>query len=170
MAEMAHDAFARLLAIVKSPDQMQVPVGDTFAVVDIDDFDLVSPHAWHLAKGYARAFIAGSRVTMHQLIIGEHSSPEIDHKDGNKLNNRRANLRPCTSQQNAQNRHAVCGKSRFKGVRRDRGYWRAEIKKNGSKVHLGIFPSERLAARAYDKAALQLFGNFAKTNAALGLL
>lgn len=164
MAGFSDAAFKRLLATIKDCGDVKVPVGDQFAIVDQADFDLVSAHKWHVSTGYARTTIDGKSISMHRLILGDVKAPEIDHKDGDKLNNRRANLRPCTSTENSQNRRVVGGRSRFKGVRRDRGMWRAQIKVDGKIVDIGFHQTERLAARAYDKAAKKYFGKFACTN------
>lgn len=170
MAGMDNAAFARLMAIIKSPEYVEVAVGNRTAIIDFDDLPLVQGHRWYINKGgYAFASIGGRNVTMHRLIMGVDPSKMMDHKDGNRLNNRRANLRFCTAQENARNRHVVAGRSRFKGVRRDRGMWRAAIRRDGKIIDLGFFTTERLAARAYDKAAKQVFGAFAKTNEQLGL-
>jgi hypothetical protein len=95
---------------------------------------------------------------------------ETDHINHNGLDNRKTNLRICTTSQNAQNRPKDTRNiSGYKGVGRcmSRGCnyeWRAEIKINGKKIHLGLFHSPEKAALAYDKAARNLFGEFALTN------
>jgi hypothetical protein len=168
MAGLADAAFQRLLATIKNFDGVKVPVGDTFAVVDEDDFEKVSSYKWHLALGYARAHIDGRMVPMHRFLFDPSPMPEVDHKDGNRLNNRRSNLRACNRKQNSRNRTSSIGRSKFKGVRRDRGQWRAEIKVDGKTISLGFCSTERLAARLYDAAAIKYFGDFARTNEALG--
>lgn len=170
MAEMDNAAFKRLLAIIKEPAEGEIPIGDQVALVDPEIAGLIVRHDWYVHRGYAWTQIGGARIAMHRLIMGRHDGEEIDHKDGNRLNNRIDNLRPCTKRQNQQNRSAVCGRSKFKGVRRDRGCWRAEIKVDGRKMHIGVYPTDRLAAQAYDEAAREHFGEFAKTNEDLGLL
>lgn len=103
-------------------------------------------------------------IYMHKLLTGYE---EVDHKDGNKLNNRRGNLRDCTHSQNQSNRPLPCSnRSGFRGVswfRRD-SCWRAFIKVNGKQKHLGYFQDRVLAAKKYDQAARKLFGEFARLN------
>lgn len=99
----------------------------------------------------------------------------VDHANRNKTDNRWANLRECGVAGNMRNKgKSRAGvKSRFKGVHQTRSPanpWWAEIYFEGVKTYLGVFPSEELAAQAYDEAALRIHGAFAATNEDLGLL
>jgi len=91
---------------------------------------------------------------------------DIDHRDHDGLNCRRENMRICTHIQNMQNKRPIKGILRYKGVswacwaRK----WRSQIRVNGKKIHNGYFFSEIEAARAYDRAALKYFGEFAYLN------
>jgi hypothetical protein len=167
-------AFARLLQIVRDEDGVRIPVGDQFALVDEADASIVSKHGWRLHKSpytsYAVATIDGVITSMHKLILGGREGMIVDHEDGDGLNNRRSNLRHCTHAQNMKNRHSTTGVSRFKGVWRDRVSWRATIWADKRKINLGSFSTEKRAARAYDRAAPIYHGQFARTNADLGLL
>lgn len=133
--------------------------------VDDTDYLLVSNYSWYIKKGkcgtlYARTRVNGKMVDMHvQGFV-------IDHQDGNGLNNQRSNLRWATHSLNNANRKQVSGRSKFKGVswHKGRGKWQAKIKVNRSTRHLGLFPNEEDAARAYDAAALVSWGNFAAVN------
>jgi hypothetical protein len=102
---------------------------------------------------------------MHRLLIpGTH---EVDHKNGDGLDNRRStNLRPATHQQNNANRAKARGSSRFKGVSWDRPSrrWYASIRGEGRSRNLGKFDSEVAAARAYNAAAVKFFGEYARLN------
>lgn len=103
-------------------------------------------------------------ISMHRTIL-PCDSPHIDHKDGNGLNNRRANLRPCSVSNNLSNMHKRSkNASGFKGVTRSRGAWRARINVGGRLKYLGYFHSAEDAARAYNKAASEHFGEFASLN------
>ncbi|MBN2312335.1 MAG: HNH endonuclease [Sedimentisphaerales bacterium] len=107
-------------------------------------------------------------IYMHRLIMNPPSKMQVDHIDGDGLNNQRANLRICTQAENARNRrkHNRRQSSKFKGVcfdkRDDR--WRAYIKKSGKRYYLGYFDSEVKAASAYDVAARKHFKQYACTN------
>jgi hypothetical protein len=89
-----------------------------------------------------------------------------DHKSGDALDNRRPNLRPATQWQNAANVGLPrSNKSGFKGVRKESdGWWHAYIQANNKHYHLGKFHSAEAAAAAYDREALRLHGEFARTN------
>jgi hypothetical protein len=143
-----------------------------FAVVDDADFALVSQYRWnaYLDRNtyYAKRnvpTVSGQRTQrMHALITGW---PRVDHIDGDGLNNQHDNLRLATSQQNRRNSHGRrTASSRFKGVSLYRsGKWQAQIGVSpGVLRYLGQFASEIDAALAYDVAARDLFGEFARLN------
>jgi len=101
---------------------------------------------------------------MHNLIMG---TKLVDHKNGNGLDNQKNNLRNCTNQQNHMNRRPKKNcTSKFKGVCRFKKdlKWTAVIKFNRKQIYIGIFGNEEDAAKAYDKKAKELFGEFAYLN------
>lgn len=140
-----------------------------FAIVDDCDYEYLMQWKWYYDyNGYTgrRTWPANKIVLMHREILTEESQ-EIDHKDGNKLNNLRSNLRYCTSSQNKWNRGlSVTNRSGYKGVswRRDRGKWDARIKAHGKQHCLGVFTCKHEAAKAWNKAALELHSEFAYQN------
>ena len=93
---------------------------------------------------------------------------DTDHRDGCGLNNQRHNLRTATRTQNNQNRKSLNGSSRFTGVCKNNrdGKWKAYICVNKKRNHLGYFSSECDAAQAYNFAAIDAFGEFARLNVA----
>lgn len=138
------------------------------ALVDLNDFPLVAPYRWFLDdKGYARARPNYGRwIRMHRLIMGDPPGIEIDHIDGDGLNNVRTNLRRATSTQQKQNCRGRGAQSGFKGVRFDArtGKWTARIGVNHRSHYLGTFVTAEDAARAYDDAAVEHFGEYARLN------
>ena len=152
-----------------------------FALVDDADHAYLSQFKWRALKHAFKCRIYWTAVRwtydpngnrratyMHQQIIPlVGNTTEIDHKNGNALDNQRENLRSATHIQNLQNRRKAPGtSSRFKGVswyRRD-GNWMAKITINRHQKNLGYFTSEQAAADVYDRAALRYFGEFALTN------
>lgn len=124
----------------------------------------------HLKNVSVRRTINGKRErrSIHRIILGLTDPTQyVDHKDRNPLNNYRYNLRQCTNQQNQQNKRSrKNSSSKYLGV-----YWKvasnkwcARIKHDKITTHLGYFIIEEDAARAYDKAAKQYFGEFANLN------
>lgn len=147
-------------------------------IVDDGDYDLVMQHKWYVKEtkrprrsdgpyamtGIYRADGRHTTITMHKLLTGW---PRTDHIDHNGLNNQRSNLRPATTSQNGANRRAVLGhSSQYKGVRwyEPRRKWLAFIGNNGKTRHLGYFADEQDAARAYDAAARDIYGEYACPN------
>ena len=142
------------------------------AIVDDEDHAAVVSSKWYVWNGYAirhLGLINGVKKSqkMHRMIMGEPSGLEIDHINGNKLDNRRSNLRACTRQQNKLNRGPYANnKSGMKGVswHAQTSKWRATIRFNNKITHLGLFNSKDAAHHAYSEAASRLHGDFAKTS------
>ena len=147
-----------------------------FAQVSDSDYDNLMEHTWHVAKrkhcNYASGVIHGpngkKNTLMHRFILGiTDSKIEVDHADRNGLNNTRRNIRPCSRAENMANTGLQSNnKSGYKGVNWDgnKSKWKARIKVNGKTVTIGRFHTAEEAARAYDKKALELRGEFAKLN------
>jgi hypothetical protein len=102
--------------------------------------------------------------------MGAQPGERVDHRDGDGLNCRRQNLRHVTNSLNQANKHHVWSASKFKGVTKRATRWRAYITVDGKFRSLGSHATAEEAARAYDKAAREAFGEFACTNEDLGLL
>lgn len=137
-------------------------------MVDDKDYARLSKYTWRLEEnGYARTKAYGRQLLMHRMILGLCVGDGIktDHKDTNKLNNQKNNLRVCTTRQNNRNSKSKGGISKYKGVSLTKhGTWKSGIKKNYEYVYLGCFQTELEAAIAYNEAAKELFGEFAKLN------
>jgi hypothetical protein len=145
------------------------------ALIDDEDWILISRFDWfaHEEKSlwYAHSSVKrrdGARTTikMHRLILGARAGQRVDHRDGNGLNNQRDNLRLATQMQNTQNqRRKSNNTSGYKGVCRWKtSRWQAYITVHKKRIPLGLFNNKEDAARAYDNAARQHFGEFAKLN------
>ncbi len=147
---------------------------DQVALVDDDDFERLSQYEWAAIKSstshtyYATTYGgAGRALSMHRLIMDAPDGVQVDHKDGNGLNNTKANLRFATHAENMRNRRlSRSNKVGLKGVSRQKNAatFRAQIKFEGVRHHLGNFRDAQDAARAYNKAALRLHGEFARIN------
>ena len=155
------------------------------ALVDDEDYELVNEYKWYFdSKGYAarnsytyEGRKIGKTILMHREISKAPTGIYVDHKDHNKLNNQKCNLRLCTRLQNQRNlkkprRNTA---SRFKGVTicfKSKGqthyYYKAQIKIGGGRAKSKYFPftmdGEIMAARQYDEWAKQYFGEYAYLN------
>lgn len=143
--------------------------------VDLADYGTIEPIRWNARIGkhsktvYAYGFSRFHRknVFMHKLILGNVDGPEVDHGDGNGLNNRRTNISWATGSQNCANRAAHSpANSGYRGVIKGgrSQKWIARIKHQGKTIQIGRFETKEEAARAYDERAVALWGRFAQTN------
>lgn len=142
--------------------------GGGFAVVDEDRVAELNQRSWSNTRGYAGSGVRLGKksisLLMHRMIFGAEKGKSVDHRNGEKLDNRIGNLRYATKSQNAANsKKRNLGKtaSIYKGVDWDKGAWSVHIKR----IYVGRFPSEIEAAKAYNAAALEHFGEYARLNA-----
>ena len=137
--------------------------------VDDDDYEELSRYKWYLdGNGYA---VRGECVSMHRMIMKAPKGLVVDHINHRPADNRKENLRLCTTAQNSMNmsKRRKIYSSRYKGVRRLQAGrtgkpWLANIRLSGRTIFLGSFDKEEHAAMAYDMWARMLFGEFANTN------
>lgn len=135
------------------------------AQVDPEDYERFNQFNWTCCYGYAmRQVMPGKRIFLHVAIMDPPPGMEVDHRNGDRLDNRRANLRICTHHQNSMNRVKKKTPWPYKGVRINHSGWQARIRHNGKEYHLGVYETAEEAARAYDNKALELFGEFARLN------
>ncbi len=138
------------------------------ALVDDADFEWLSVYKWHISHyGYAVTTRNCKKILMHRLIMGAAYKTEVDHINHTKTDNRRSNLRVCSSSQNKQNsRLRSDNKSGYKGVSWDNraSKWTVSVWMNGKKSYVGDFKDKKMAAEAYNKKAYELFGEFARLN------
>jgi len=148
-----------------------IPVSPTeFAIVDREDYEELSKYKWGVRRCgrhvYAIRYDNRKVILMHRAIMHPPDNMLVDHFDGNGLNNRRSNLRICTPAQNTYNSRPRGGASKFKGVDfvKRTGKYRAAVGHKGKKCIAGEFRDEVEAARARDKLARQLQGEYAWIN------
>lgn len=147
---------------------------DKFTQVDDEDYDFLIQWRWfaHPSRNKWRAqrtdYKPGNAKTilMHRVIMKiENSKTFVDHIDGNPLNNQKSNLRLCDNSQNCRNRKSHDDvTSKYLGVCKQKNSWIASICHNKESIYLGSYKTEELAAKAYDKKAIELHGEFANLN------
>jgi hypothetical protein len=143
-------------------------------VVDDTDFEWLSRWKWYALKvrgsdKFYAAHSTGGRkshrtILMHRLLLAGVDGKQIDHRDGDGLNNTDANLRVATHSNNQHNKPAYKNNtSGFKGVcwNKAEGMWKAQISVDGKNRHLGNFSDKHEAASVYQEAAKMLHGEFA---------
>jgi hypothetical protein len=123
------------------------------------------------SNGYYVAHVLGKNIRVHRIVwamhFGRWPESDVDHIDGDPLNNRVENLRLATKSGNAQNRRSTSRKpSSPKGVRKDprNGRYLAQIYVDNSRIFIGTFSTEDEAAHEYNKAAIKHHGEFARLN------
>lgn len=152
-----------------------IPIGkdakDGYSIIDLEDV-WVEKYKWcdgGTNGGYPCTDVKKERILLHRLILGAKKGEQVDHINHNVRDNRRSNLRICTTAQQSYNkRKRVDNTQLYKGVEslkwNKNPKYRARIRKNGKRVSLGVYETAKEAARAYDKAAKKLFGEFAEVN------
>lgn len=142
------------------------------AIVDDLNYEWLKQWKWCINStgGAIRVDIRdGKKITiiMSRLILDCPKGLIVDHINGNRLDNRRENLRICTAQQNSFNKKLeMRNQTGFKGVcwHSPLNKWRARIKVNQKNIHIGLFESKIEAVKAYNEAAKQYFGEYARLN------
>ena len=147
-------------------------------LIDDSDYLAASNHKWYCARNCQTYYVTasnlvnGKRIMLHRYLLGvTDKKVQIDHINGNGLDNRRMNLRLCSTSENHANQFHIYGKSsKFKGVHwsKQKKKWSAVVCKKidgkKKKFYFGFHTNEIDAAFAYDAGAKQLFGVFARTN------
>jgi hypothetical protein len=148
-----------------------------YTIIDAEDYERVNAFKWYAKQTsgswYAcRKTMCGTKnkyEDVQHFILGDYSKM-IDHIDGDGLHNWKSNLRFCTSSENGMNqrvqKNRLTKSSIYKGVqfpKKSKKYL-ASIRKNSVVYNLGSFTNEIDAAKAYDKAAKEMFGEFANLN------
>lgn len=165
------------LSILEDMKKIKLSNCAEYALVDDKDYEELLLHTWRKnAQGYAvrRVYARISKgvrhakdIRMHRQVMGEPEGFEVDHKDNNGLNNQKSNLRVATHWQNLANRALQKNNtSGYRGVSwsRQNKKWFAQIYVNSKTISLGFYDDKIDAAKAYNKAAIERYGEFARLN------
>lgn len=135
--------------------------------IDKKDWIPISGITWFSNGSYPYTSVDGKTVYLHRLVMRAPAGLEVDHINGDRLDNRRKNLRLATRSQNEANKGVPArNTSGFKGVSlfKPTGRFSAYIEVNQKKRHLGYYTTAKEAALAYNRAAVDAFGEFARLN------
>lgn len=137
------------------------------ALIDVDDFYSLPKNLWHTKTSnglsYAATWVKNQPQYLHRLIMNASNGMVCDHVNGNTMDNRKSNLRICTVLESNRNRGS--NKNVYKGIKKmAASIWQARIFVNRKNINLGVFENEDLAVIAYNNAALEHFGKFARLN------
>jgi len=147
-------------------------------IVDDDMYDYLNQFKWRVFKRRNKYYVQrsqwlsgknkGTSITLHRVIMNAPTGILVDHINGNTLDNRKENLRLCTSKENIRNSGMKNNKTGFKGVKKRNDLntkpYSARIMVDYKDIHLGYFETAEEAAEAYNKAAIKYFGEFANLN------
>lgn len=147
-----------------------------FAIVDAEDFEWLNQWRWYVKKGWSTFYVARNKwvakgkkctIRIHREILNPNQMQEVDHINGNGLDNRRCNLRAVDKSQNQMN-HGKYRKSssKHKGVsfHKPTSKWQVSISIRKTRKYIGLFESEIKAAQSYNEAVKRYFGEFARLN------
>lgn len=156
----------RNIYFVHDDGSAELKCGEYIVLLDSRDVDKVSKFQWSVGThGYATSGAGQKQQLLHRLIVNAQCNDIVDHINRNKLDNRRTNLRICTASQNAMNKCNSNGKNPYKGIcQTSDGMWQAQIYYDHEAIYLGLFSDECKAAKAYDTAARELYGEYAYLN------
>jgi hypothetical protein len=138
-----------------------------YAIVSDEDYQYLNQFKWSFTNGYARRVSKKKTYLMHREIMNPQNGFVVDHINHDKLDNRRVNLRVCTQQKNTANRIKINGcTSKYKGVswNKKNKNWNSEIMYNNKAIWLGCFKNEHDAGIAYNKKAIEIYGEYAYIN------
>lgn len=160
---LTQDLFAE-----QSPNTARIELTQgKVALIDAEDYARLSRWNWYYNSGYAKAYENGKRLRMHRVVLDAPEGVQVDHINGDKLDNRKANLRLASEFENQWNRgRRKDNTSGIIGVswnRRDR-LWEARLYFTGQKRFLGTFKNKVEAMLVVDRAKREMHGEFARTN------
>jgi len=148
-----------------------------YAIVDLEDFERLNQYRWYCSQSnYAKRSIRNKNrkgpkqieIFMHKVVCPPPKGMVSDHINRNRLDNRKANLRPATWTQNAWNRSSPtrAGKTRYNGIRyyKDTKKWQVRLTIKGRRLSFGCYADEQEAAKAYDAVAKKYHREYAVLN------
>lgn len=144
-----------------------------FAIVDDSDYEAVAALRWGFTDGYAVHYVKKNGkvrpMLMHRFLLNPPAGMQVDHINGNRLDNRRENLRLATTKQNCMNKAKRSdSRNRYRGCVYHPTYksrpWQAKMRIEGKSTSLGYYATEEEAALAFNNAAKKHHGEFAKLN------
>ena len=142
-----------------------------FTIIDDEDFEEVNKYKWYVSNEYvARMLLPANRrvqISLHRILMNPPPNLQVDHINGDTLDNRRKNLRVVTLRENVINQKLHKNNtSGYKGVSWDKKLekWETSINPNGKKIRVGFFNSLLEAVEAYNKSAIKYFGEYARLN------
>lgn len=125
------------------------------------EFKYLLKKKWFISHGYPTILVDNKPIYFHKIILPSKDGFVNDHINGNKLDNRRINLRYVTLSQNSKNRKVSKNNTvGFKGVDKQKSGWRARIAVDKKRIHLGLFKTLEEAAKQYEYAASYYYQNF----------
>ena len=137
-------------------------------IVDDEDFEWLNQWKWYISAWRVVSRKETNRtIFMHKMLISVPEGYTVDHKNGDRLDNRKENLRKANVFQQAHNRPKTSlNKSGFKGVSWSKigNKWVAQIKINNKQINLGYFKGKLQAAKKYNEVASKFHGTFARLN------
>lgn len=158
-------------------EHIKVIISELEVLMDIEDVQILIDYTWHKHHNktnntiYMRGWCKKTRKKkmMHRIIMKAPDNKQVDHINGNTLDNRKSNLRICSHSENIRNRgQRKDSTTNYKGVFRSGNRWGASIGVNSDKIYLGTFDTAKEAAIEYNKAALKYHGEFANLNTVEG--
>jgi len=137
---------------------------NVFCILDDEDYEKYKKFNWWLSCGYPARYRKNGTIYMHREIMNTPKGMETDHINGDRLDNRKENLRICTTSENQCNRKKINGENRHRGITLRRNKWVVRICRNHKSFWLGSFEREIDAIKCWNAKAKELSGDFVILN------
>lgn len=162
---------------MKDKEYIEIKISGLKVLMDVEDVQILVDYTWykHHNKNNNTIYMRGwnkntrKKEMMHRVIIKAEKGKQVDHINGNTLDNRKSNLRICNHAENIRNRgQRKNSNTKHKGVFKSGKKWGANIGYENNRYYLGVFETQKEASLAYNKAALKYHGEFAQLNTVEG--